>query len=89
MEATYICPSVTLGINGINFKVNLVVLKELWVNVILGRGLLASCKAQIKHDQGVVVLTTSFGEIIEYEGLKPNKVRLDDPLDYVAQFSDS
>ena len=41
------------------------------IDVILRMGWLSACKGVIKYAQRLVLLTTSSGERIEYEGIQP------------------
>ena len=71
MKANRICPKVSLNIKGKNFEANLVVLELMDIDVILGMGWLSACKGVIKYAQRSVLLTTSLGERIKYEGIRP------------------
>lgn len=69
IRATRICPKVSLDKRRVAFVANLIVLELMEIDVVLGRGWLSACHGVIKWDQRSVLLTTSFGERIEYEGL--------------------
>ena len=71
MKANRICPKVSLNIKRKNFEANLVVLELMDIDVILGMGWLSTRKGVIKYAQHSVLLITSLGERIEYEGIQP------------------
>ena len=58
---------------------NLIVLELMEIDVILRMGWLSACKGVIKYAQRSVLLITSLGERIEYEGsqLAPEKYEND------------
>ena len=71
MKVDRICPNVSLDIKRVNFEANLITLELMDIDVILGKGWLSACKGVIKNAQRSVLLTTSSGERIEYEGIQP------------------
>jgi len=71
IKATHMCPKVSLGIKGVNFKVNLIVLESLDIVVVLGRGWLTACHEKIDSNQQSVSLTTPSGDRFVYEGTRP------------------
>lgn len=70
IKADRVCPKVSLDIKGVNFKVNLIVLELMGIDVILGIDWLSTCKGVIEYAQCSVFLTTLSGERIKYEGIK-------------------
>jgi hypothetical protein len=70
IKADRVCPKVSFDIKGVNFKVNLIVLELMGIDVILGIDWLSTCKGVIEYAQCSVFLTTLSGERIEYEGIK-------------------
>ena len=61
MKANRICPRVSLDIKGVKFEANLIVLKLVDIDVILGMGWMSTCKGVIKYAQRSVLLTTLSG----------------------------
>ena len=72
IKATHMCPKVSLGIKGVNFEVNLIVLESLDIDVVLGRGWLTACHGEIDSTQHLVSLTTPSGDKFVYEGTQPH-----------------
>jgi hypothetical protein len=70
IKATHMCPKVSLGIKGVNFEVNLVVLESMEIDVVLGRGWLTACHGKIDCTQHSVSLTTPSGDRFMYEGIQ-------------------
>ena len=70
MKANHICPKVSVDIKGVNFEANLIALELMDIDDILEMGWLSACKGVIKYAQRLVLLITSLGEIIEYEGIQ-------------------
>jgi len=68
IKATHMCPKVRLGIKGVNFKVNQIVLESMEIDVILGRGWLTACHGEIDCTQHLVSLTTPSEDRFVYEG---------------------
>ena len=81
MKANHICPRVSLDIKGVKFEANLIVLKLVDIDVILGMGWMSTCKGVIKYAQRSVLLTTPLGERIEYEGIQPSPEEYDNGND--------
>ena len=72
IKATRMCPKVSLGIKGVNFEVNLIVLESLDIDVVLRRGWLTACHGKIDCTQRSVSLTTPSGDRFVYEGTQPH-----------------
>jgi hypothetical protein len=71
LRATHQCPNVNLNIKGANFKVNLIVLESLEIDVVLGQGWFARHQATLNQAQRSVSLTAPSGEKMEYEDIQP------------------
>jgi hypothetical protein len=65
MEATYQCSNVNLKIMGIDFMVDLVVLKSCGIDVILGMNCLVKYEGMISCARRAVALTSSQGNRVE------------------------
>jgi len=72
IKATRMCPKVSLGIKGVNFEGNLIVLESLDIDVVLGRGWSTACHGKINCTQHSVSLTTPSGDRFVYEGTQPH-----------------
>ena len=73
IKATHMCPKVSLGIKGVNFEVNLIVLESLDIDVVLGRGWLTAHHGEIYCTQHSLSLTTPSGDKFVYEGTQPHQ----------------
>ena len=71
MKANSICPKVSVGIKGVNFEANLVVLELMDIDGVLRMGWQSARIGVIKYAERSVLLTTPPGERIEYEGIHP------------------
>jgi hypothetical protein len=65
MEATYQCSNVNLKIMGIDFMVDLIVLKSCGIDVILGMNCLVKYDGMVSCAKKAVVLTCSHGDRVE------------------------
>jgi hypothetical protein len=65
MEATYQCSNVNLKIMGIDFMVDLIVLKSCGIDVILGMNCLVKYDGMISCAKRLVALTSSQGDRVE------------------------
>jgi len=72
IRATRMCPKVSLGIKGVNFEVNLIVLESFDIDDVLGRGWLTACQGKIDCTQHSVSLTTPSGDRFVYDGTRPH-----------------
>jgi hypothetical protein len=71
MLVNYICPNVSVKINGIDFLANLIVIESIGKDVILGKNWLQRTKAIIQHTEGTMCLETPSGERIVVEDNPP------------------
>jgi hypothetical protein len=69
--ANYICPKVSIKINGIDFSADLLVIESMRKDVILGKNWLQRTKAVIQHTERTICLETPFGETIVVEDNRP------------------
>jgi hypothetical protein len=60
--ANYICPKVSIKINGIDFSADLLVIESMRKDVILGKNWLQRTKAVIQHTERTMCLETPSGE---------------------------
>jgi hypothetical protein len=67
----YICPNVSVKINGIDFPVDLIVIETMGKDVILGKNWLQRTKAVIQHTERTMCLETPSGETIVVEDSRP------------------
>jgi len=67
MPASYCCPSANLSLRGVDFPVNLVVLRTSGIDVILGMDWMKQHRAVIQCKEKVVALTTPKGDKISVE----------------------
>jgi hypothetical protein len=65
IKATHSCPHVNLKIQGIDFLVNLVIIRSNGIDVLLGYDWLKSCDGVIHCTKETVVSTSPQGERIE------------------------
>jgi hypothetical protein len=71
MLVNYICPKVSVKINGIDFPANLLVIESMGQDVILGKNWLQRTKAVIQHTEKTMCLETPSGETIVVEDNRP------------------
>jgi hypothetical protein len=71
MLVNYICPKVSVKINGIDFLVDLIVIESMGKDVILGKNWLQRTKAVIQHTERTMCLETPSGERIVVEENRP------------------
>jgi hypothetical protein len=71
MLVNYICPKVSVKINGIDFLADLIVMESMEKDVILGKNLLQRTKAVIQHTERTICLETPSGERIVVEDNRP------------------
>jgi predicted aspartyl protease len=69
MLVNYICPKVSVKINGIDFPADLLVIESMGKDVILGNNWLQRTKAVIQHR--TICLETPSGERIVVEDNRP------------------
>jgi hypothetical protein len=67
----YICPKVSVKINGIDFPADLLVIESMGNDVILGKNWLQRTKAEIQHTERTMCLETPSGERIVVEDNRP------------------
>jgi hypothetical protein len=67
----YICPKVSVKINGIDFPADLLVIESMGNDVILGKNWLQRTKAVIQHTERTMCLETPSGETIVVEDNRP------------------
>jgi len=72
MKAEYVCPKVSVIMNGKDFRENLNVLELTDIDLILGSGWFTARKGLILYDRRTVLVTTPSGERIEYKGIPPS-----------------
>jgi hypothetical protein len=71
MLVNYICPNVSIKINGIDFSADLLVIESMGKDVILGKNWLQRTKAVIQHAEKTMCLETPSGETIVVEDNRP------------------
>ena len=71
MLVNYICPNVSIKINGIDFSADLLVIESMGKDVILGKNWLQRTKAVIQHTEKTMCLETPSGETIVVEDNRP------------------
>jgi hypothetical protein len=71
MLVNYICPKVSVKINGIDFLADLIVMESMEKDVILGNNWLQRTKAVIQHTERTMCLETPSGERIVVEDNRP------------------
>jgi hypothetical protein len=71
MLVNYICPKVSVKINGIDFPADLLVIESMGKDVILGKNWLQRTKAVIQHTERTICLETPSGERIVVEDNRP------------------
>jgi hypothetical protein len=71
MLVNYICPNVSVKINGIDFPADLLVIESMGKDVILGNNWLQRTKAVIQHAEKTMCLETPSGETIVVEDNRP------------------
>jgi hypothetical protein len=71
MLVNYICPNVSVKINGIDFPVDLIVIETMGKDVILRKNWLQRSKAVIQHTERTMCLETPSGETIVVEDIRP------------------
>ena len=71
MLVNYICPNVSVKINGIDFPADLIVIESMGKDVILGKNWLQRTKAVIQHTERTICLETPSGERIVVEDNRP------------------
>jgi hypothetical protein len=71
MLVNYICPNVSIKINGIDFPVDLIVKESMGKDVILGKNWLQRTKAIIQYTERTMCLETPSGERIVVEDNRP------------------
>jgi hypothetical protein len=71
MLVNYICPNVSVKINGIDFLANLIVIESMGKDVILGNNWLQRTKVVIQHIERTMCLETPTGERIVVEDNRP------------------
>jgi hypothetical protein len=76
MLVNYICPKVSVKINGIDFLVDLIVMESMGKDVILGNNWLQRTKAVIQHTEKTICLETPSGERIVVEDNRPPALKI-------------
>ena len=76
MLVNYICPKVSVKINGIDFPADLLVIESMGKDVILGNNWLQRTKAVIQHTERTMCLETPSGEIIVVEDNRPPALKI-------------
>jgi hypothetical protein len=71
MLVNYICPNVSVKINGIDFPADLIVIETMRKDVILGKNWLQRTKAVIQHTERTMCLETPSRERIVVEDNRP------------------
>ena len=71
MLVNYICPNVSIKINGIYFTADLIVIESMEKDVILGKNWLLRTKAVIQPTERTMYLETPCGERIVVEDNRP------------------
>jgi predicted aspartyl protease len=74
MLVNYICPKVSVKINGIDFPADLLVIESIGKDVILGKNWLQRTKAVIQHR--TMCLETLSGERIVVEDNRPPALKI-------------
>ena len=74
MLVNYICPKVSVKINGIDFPADLLVIESMGKDVILGKNWLQRTKAVIQHR--TICLETPSGERIVVEDDRPPALKI-------------
>ncbi|RLM79741.1 gag-pol [Panicum miliaceum] len=75
LEASHLCPRVSMNIMGVEFLANLIVLKTNGIDVILGMDWLSGCDGVIQCRKRSVLLTSPQGDKIEYvASVSPSRV---------------
>jgi hypothetical protein len=72
----YICPKVSVKINGIDFPADLMVIETMGKDVILGKNWLQRTKALIQHTERTMCLETPSGERIVVEDNRPPALKI-------------
>jgi hypothetical protein len=76
MLVNYICPKVSVKINGIDFLADLIVMESMGNDVILRNNWLQRTKAVIQHTEKTVCLETPSRERIVIEDNRPPALRI-------------
>jgi hypothetical protein len=76
MLVNYICPRVSVKINGIDFLADLIVIESMGKDVILGNNWLQRTKAAIQHTERTMCLETPSGERIVVEDNRPLALKI-------------
>jgi hypothetical protein len=76
MLVNYICPKVSVKINGIDFLADLIVIESMGKDVILGNDWLQRTKAVIQHTERTMCLETPSGERIVVEDNRPLALKI-------------
>jgi hypothetical protein len=71
MLLKYICPKVSVKINGIDFLADLIVIESIGKDVILGNNWLQKTKPVIQHTERTICLETPSRERIVVEDNRP------------------
>jgi hypothetical protein len=71
MLVNYICPKVSVKINGIDFPADLIVIESMGKDVILGKNWLQRTNAVIQHTERTMCLETPSREGIVVEDNRP------------------
>jgi hypothetical protein len=71
MLVNYICPKVSVKINGIDFPADLIVIETMEKDVILGKNWLQRTKSVIQHTERTMCLETPSGERTVVEDNRP------------------
>jgi type II secretory pathway component PulC len=76
MLVNYICPKVSVKINGIDFLADLIVIESMGKDVILGYNWLQRTKAVIQHTEKTICLETPSGERMVVEFNRPLALKI-------------
>jgi hypothetical protein len=76
MLVNYICPKVSVKINGIDFLIDLIVMESMEKDVILGKNWLQRTKAVIQHTERTMCLETPLGERMVVEDSRPPALKI-------------
>jgi hypothetical protein len=76
MLVNYICPNVSIKINGIDFPADLIVIESMGKDVILGKNWLQRTKAVIQYTERTMCLETPPGERIVVEDDQPPALKI-------------
>jgi hypothetical protein len=76
MLVNYICPKVSVKINGIDFPADLLVIESMRKDVILGKNWLQRTKAVIQHTERAMCLKIPSGERIVVEDNRPLALKI-------------